>query len=70
MKRSHLLQHLRDAPGPLHAHEISRRFDTPREAVYQALVSLEAKKLAKPVIAEISPNRWKSIGWIATPRGQ
>lgn len=64
MKRSHVLQALRAAKAPVPVPTLRQQFNASAEAVYVALVSLEALKLARPVIAEPTPNRQQCIGWV------
>lgn len=65
MKRRHILKALKAATGPVEVPTLCRQFQASQEDVYAALVSLEALKLARPVIGEISRNRYKSLGWVA-----
>ena len=65
MKRRHILNVLKAATGPVEVPTLCRQFQASREDVYAALVSLEALNLARPVIGEISRNRYKALGWVA-----
>ena len=65
MKRRHILNALKAATGPVEVPTLCRQFQASREDVYSALVSLEALKLAQPVIGEVSRNRYKALGWVA-----
>ena len=65
MKRRHILNALKAATGPVEVPTLCRQFQASRDDVYAALVSLEALKLARPVIGEVSSNRYKALGWVA-----
>lgn len=65
MKRRHVLNALKAATGPVEVPTLCRQLQASQEDVYAALVSLEALKLARPVIGEVSTNRYKALGWVA-----